>query len=568
MIDYSLYLVTSSEDLPAGATVESTVREAVRAGVKIVQLREKNLSTKLFLERAKALREICQPPVKLIINDRIDIAHASNADGVHLGQDDMPLLDAQNIFRVQEIIGISVNTVEEAVAAVRTGASYLGVGTCWPTGTKSIPEHKIIGPRGIKTIRDELDRLGLSVPLVAIGGINATNLIRTLYGCTSNHLYTDRYAESPIGVAVVSAIMKSPDPYQSTQTLKNMIQEFKGWLRAPEEPFSNPQVKIQLKLAVAMMKFHSKTSTPLIHHITNTVVQNDCANLTLAYGCSPIMSSNLNEMEDLVNLTTGSLVLNLGTFDDNQVRAMKLAGRQANLTGKPVIFDPVGVGASRERKKKANEILNAVQMSVIKGNQAEIASLARFNSNGVSSCGVDSNGEVEEPALLVKHLARQELCVVVMTGKTDWVSDGTHVFRLNNGVSELSSITGSGCMTGTSIGCFASLAQQEVVKDTHSGLLRNLKNIHHDFGETLLASILGISTINVVAEMVHQVEHEKLEHGPMNLKIKIMDRISLSRQIEPFWQAIHADIKLSSDFFHDDVAHHDEASSNGATRTE
>jgi thiamine-phosphate diphosphorylase/hydroxyethylthiazole kinase len=186
------------------------------------------------------------------------------------------------------------------------------------------------------------------------GGINSTNLIRTLYGCTSNHLYTDRYAESPIGVAVVSAIMKSPDPYQSTQTLKDMIQEFKGWLRAPEEPFSNPQVKIQLKLAVAMMKFHSKTSTPLIHHITNTVVQNDCANLTLAYGCSPIMSSNLNEMEDLVNLKTGSLVLNLGTFDDNQVQAMKSAGRQANLTGKPVIFDPVGVGASRERKKRAN----------------------------------------------------------------------------------------------------------------------------------------------------------------------------------------------------------------------
>ncbi|KAI9624833.1 hypothetical protein H4Q26_016607 [Puccinia striiformis f. sp. tritici PST-130] len=102
------------------------------------------------------------------------------------------------------------------------------------------------------------------------------------------------------------------------------------------------------------------------------------------------MSSNLGEMEDLIKLKAGSLVLNLGTFDDNQVQAMKLAGRHANLTGKPVIFDPVGVGASQERKNKANEILNAVQMSVIKGNQAEIASLARFNSSGTSSCGVDS----------------------------------------------------------------------------------------------------------------------------------------------------------------------------------
>jgi len=145
MTDYSLYLVTSSDHLPAGATVESTVREAVRAGVKIVQLREKNLPTKLFLERARALRQICQPPVKLIINDRIDIALASGADGVHLGQDDMPLLDAKKIFRGHEIIGISVNTIHEAVAAVNAGATYLGVGTCWPTGTKAIPDHKIIG---------------------------------------------------------------------------------------------------------------------------------------------------------------------------------------------------------------------------------------------------------------------------------------------------------------------------------------------------------------------------------------------------------------------------------------
>ncbi|KNZ44433.1 uncharacterized protein VP01_916g3 [Puccinia sorghi] len=236
MTDYSLYLVTSSDRLPAGATVESTVREAVRAGVKIVQLREKNLSTKLFLERARALRQICQPPVKLIINDRIDIALASGADGVHLGQDDMPLVDAKKIFRGNEIAGISVNTIDEAVAAVNAGATYLGVGTCWPTGTKAIPDHKIIGPKGVKAIRDELDRMGLSVPLVVIGGINSTNLIQTLHGCTSNKFYSDKDAESPIGVAVVSAIMSSPNPYLATQKLKNMIEDFKSWLRTPEEP--------------------------------------------------------------------------------------------------------------------------------------------------------------------------------------------------------------------------------------------------------------------------------------------------------------------------------------------
>ncbi|OAV91235.1 hypothetical protein PTTG_28038 [Puccinia triticina 1-1 BBBD Race 1] len=552
MTDYSLYLVTSSEDLPPGATVESTVREAVRAGVKIVQLREKNLSTKLFLERARALREICQPPVKLIINDRIDIAHACGADGVHLGQDDMPLLDAQKLFQATHIIGISVNTIEEAITAVRNGATYLGVGTCWPTGTKLIPEHKIIGPRGVKAIRDELDRLGLSVPLVVIGGINSTNLIRTLYGCTSNRFYANRDAESPIGVAVVSAIMKSPDPYQSTQYLKELIEACEGWLRTPEENIDNPHVRIQLKLVIAMLKFQTKTSTPLIHHITNTVVQNDCANLVLAYGCSPIMSSNPSEMEDLIKVKGGSLVLNLGTFDDHQVHAMRVAGWQANLTGKPVIFDPVGVGASQERKKKARELLNTVQMSVIKGNQAEIATLARFSSSGVSSCGVDSNGEVEAPDLLVKHLARQELCVVVMTGKTDWISDGKHVFRLDNGVSDLSGITGSGCMIGTSIGCFASMTQPDVDRDTRSGLLSNLTDIHHDLGDILIASILGISMINVVAEMIHETEKENSEYGPLSLKTKIMDHITKGRKNEHFWRAVHGDFKMHSEFFHDD----------------
>ncbi|POW18606.1 hypothetical protein PSHT_05636 [Puccinia striiformis] len=552
MNDYSLYLVTSSDNLPPGATVESTVREAVRAGVKIVQLREKNLSTRLFLERARALREICQPPVKLIINDRIDIAHACGADGVHLGQDDMPLLDAQKIFRVGEIIGISVNTIDEALAAVKAGADYLGVGLAGRLEpNRSQPIKLLVWPRGVKAIRDELDRLNLSTPLVVIGGINSTNLIRTLYGCTSNQFYYARRAESPIGVAVVSAIMSSPDPYRATQKLQNMIQEFEAWLRTPEGPFLDPDVTLKLNLAASMIKFHEKTSTPLVHHITNTVVQNDCANLALAYGCSPIMSSNLGEMEDLIKLKAGSLVLNLGTFDDNQVQAMKLAGRHANLTGKPVIFDPVGVGASQERKNKANgtppsvcsshpfdweilrhhvnwttlkfryysvEILNAVQMSVIKGNQAEIASLARFNSSGTSSCGVDSNGEVEAPDVLVKNLARQELCIVVMTGKTDWISDGMHVVRLQNGVSELASITGSGCMTGTSIGCFASMIQPEVDKDTQSGLLMNLKSMHQDFGgDTLIASILGISTINVVAELIHQSENEKSDFGPNNL---------------------------------------------------
>lgn len=409
MADLSLYLITSSKNLPRGATVESVVKEAIRGGVTIVQLREKELSTQLFLKRAQSLRKICQEPVKLIISDRIDIALACGADGVHLGQEDMPIRFARKLLGDKAIIGVSVSTPGEARSAVEQGATYLGVGTCWPSNTKASPDSKVIGPRGMKAIRDELVRLGKYTPLVAIGGINSNNLIRTLYGCISSQIYNPRKTEAAVGVAVVSAIMSSKDPFLETRRLKGLIHEFHNWLKTPRRPGDyHRKPSFDTGFSTLLSQLMTNTSTPLIHHITNTVVQTDCANLTLAYGCSPIMSSDVNEVEELVVLQNGSLVLNLGTFTDDQFHAMKLAGRKANLIGKPIIFDPVGVGASQERANKANELLNHVQVSVIKGNQAEIATLAKLKNAGVSSRGVDSQGQVEEPDKLVQQLARQE----------------------------------------------------------------------------------------------------------------------------------------------------------------
>ncbi|KAI9624832.1 hypothetical protein H4Q26_016606 [Puccinia striiformis f. sp. tritici PST-130] len=141
-----------------------------------------------------------------------------------------------------------------------------------------------------------------------------------------------------------------------------------------------------------------------------------------------------------------------------------------------------------------------------------------------------------------------------------------HVVRLQNGVSELASITGSGCMTGTSIGCFASMIQPEVDKDTQSGLLMNLKSMHQDFGgDTLIASILGISTINVVAELIHQSENEKSDFGPNNLKMRILDRICSSRRMEPSWKRINAEMNISSVFFHSDAENNFPPASRDAT---
>ncbi|KAH9812079.1 Hydroxyethylthiazole kinase family-domain-containing protein [Melampsora americana] len=538
-LDLTLYLVTSSDNLAPGATVESTVQAAILGGVTTVQLREKELATREFLRLAIALRTICHkavPKVTFIVNDRIDIALASDADGVHLGQDDMPIDEARRWLGPKAVIGISTNTIEEAIDAAERKADYLGIGTCWPTGTKVIPDHKIIGPRGVKRIRDELAVRGLKIPAVTIGGIKWENVARTLYGCVST---TTSGALDPIeGIAVVSAIMSSQQPQAEARRLRQTLDKHNIAL----ESFSTRKSKSSILSLEGTESYTEYLSSviaikcapdcrQLIHHITNTVVQNDCANLTLALGCSPMMSSSIEEVEELVEGVSDSLVINLGTLDRTQIMAMKLAGRKANLAYKPVIFDPVGVGASRFRQKVTDELLNHVQMSYIKGNEGEIASLAKQST--ATSHGVDSMGSLADPARVVRDLARKERCVVVMTGKVDYVSDGTHVIKLENGVKMLASITGSGCMVGTAIGCFASITNA-IRKGKLAVALTNLI----DFETRMLdAAICGVSSVNIAAELA--ISHSNVT-GPNSFRAALIDEVY---QLTP--EKIKSMIKIS-----------------------
>ncbi|EGG06030.1 uncharacterized protein MELLADRAFT_63716 [Melampsora larici-populina 98AG31] len=550
-LDLTLYLVTSSDNLAPGSTIESTVQSAILGGVTIVQLREKELGTREFLKLAISLRNICHqaiPKVTFIVNDRIDIALASDADGVHLGQDDMPIEEARKWLGPNAVIGISTNTIEEAIDAVERKADYLGIGTCWPTGTKVIPDHKIIGehyhqeatldrfdyktlmtffdtrstgPRGVKKIRDELTLRGLKIPAVTIGGIKWENVTRTLYGCVST---APSGALDPIeGIAVVSAIMSSDQPQVEARRLRQTLDKHNIAL----ESFSSRQSKPSILSSQGTDSYSEYLSSviafkcahdcrQLIHHITNTVVQNDCANLTLALRCSPMMSSSIEEVEELVETCSDSLVINLGTLDQTQIMAMKLAGRQANLAYKPVVFDPVGVGASQFRQKVTDELLNYVQMSYIKGNEGEIASLA--NHSAASSHGVDSKGSLPDPARVVRDLARKERCVVIMTGKVDYVSDGMHVIKLENGVKMLASITGSGCMVGTAIGCFASITNA-MRKGKLAVPFTNLI----DFETRMLdAAICGVSSVNIAAELA--ISHSNVT-GPNSFRAALIDEV-------------------------------------------
>lgn len=206
-VDYSLYLVTDRE-LSRGRPTEAIVSAAVKGGVSCVQLREKGCTTREFIRQARRLKVLLQPSkVPLIVNDRIDVALAVGAEGVHLGQSDMPLRYARKIVGRDMIIGISAESLEDAVAAEAGGADYIGISPVFATATKKDTASPL-GLEGIRAIRATV-----GIPLVGIGGITAANAHRI------RHAGAD-------GVAVVSAIVAADCPETAAAELKSRVQ---GW---------------------------------------------------------------------------------------------------------------------------------------------------------------------------------------------------------------------------------------------------------------------------------------------------------------------------------------------------
>ncbi len=203
--DLTLYLVTDRA-LAKSGTLEEVVKKAVQGGVTLVQLREKEGDTGELYEKAKALKEILAPyHIPLIIDDRIDIMLAVDADGVHVGQSDMPANVARKLIGPGKILGVSAHNLQEALKAEKDGADYLGVGAMYPTATKK--DADVTSKEELKTIRN-----AVHIPLVAIGGINT----RTIPSFEEN---------SVDGFAIVSAIMAAKDPKQTAEDLKELIQK-------------------------------------------------------------------------------------------------------------------------------------------------------------------------------------------------------------------------------------------------------------------------------------------------------------------------------------------------------
>ncbi|APQ77241.1 thiamine phosphate synthase [Clostridium botulinum] len=199
-INYELYLITDRRFLK-GRQLKKVVEDAILGGVTIVQVREKDVSTREFYNVAKEVKEVTDYyKVPIIINDRLDIAQAIDANGVHLGQKDMHLNIAREILGKDKIIGISVGNVKEALEAQNNGADYLGIGTIFPTGSKKDVDA-IIGIDGLSKIKDSI-----SIPSVAIGGINKTN-------------FKDVLKTGIEGISVISAILDEDDIKLATNNL-------------------------------------------------------------------------------------------------------------------------------------------------------------------------------------------------------------------------------------------------------------------------------------------------------------------------------------------------------------
>lgn len=203
-IDYTLYLCTDRE-LMSCETIEESVEEAVRGGATVVQLREKDCSSREFYELALRVKRITDKyGVPLIINDRADIAFAADCAGVHVGQSDLPCKELRKLMG-DKLIGVSAATREEALQAVKDGADYLGVGAMFPTGTKTDARH--VTKEQLAEIRAVVD-----IPIVIIGGVNKN----TLGGFKNMGID---------GIAVISAIVAQPDIKAAAEEIKKLWTE-------------------------------------------------------------------------------------------------------------------------------------------------------------------------------------------------------------------------------------------------------------------------------------------------------------------------------------------------------
>ncbi|CAK7238732.1 MAG: thiamine biosynthetic bifunctional enzyme [Sporothrix thermara] len=501
-VDYSVYLVTDATPaiLGPGRTVVEVVGAALaepeKKHIGIVQLRDKDADARTMLATLAALHAYTAPAgAPLVVNDRVDVAVAAMArghcEGVHLGQDDIDVATARKMLGPEAIIGVTASTVDEAVTACRDGADYLGLGTVFATPTKTNTKH-VVGTPGIQRMLQAVVEAGFAhVPTVCIGGIHTSNARRVIFQSGYRPAAAAAAAEAAAadgaetggkeldGVAVVSAIMGAADPGAAAAALAEQVRL--GKTQGPTDfycapPPSTPRSSTQPSPACVQRILQAlHETTPLSHNMTNLVVQNIAANVALAVGASPIMSNSGAEAADLARLPGSALVVNMGTVTPESLANYVKAIAAYNAAGRPVIFDPVGAGATDVRRAAVRTIMAAGYLDVIKGNEGEIQTVYLCGLNDEDRAreeaeagahrqqrGVDGSNTLDAAARrrLVRRLAAREKCIVVLTGAVDYVSDarGERVVQVADGHPMLGEVTGTGCSLGTVLSATVSAA--------------------------------------------------------------------------------------------------------------
>lgn len=214
---------------------------------------------------------------------------------------------------------------------------------------------------------------------------------------------------------------------------------------------------------------NTRLKTPLVHNITNYVTVNDCANILLACGASPIMADDIDEVEEIATICN-ALVINIGTLNERTILSMLKAGKKANELGHPVVLDPVGAGASTLRTSATFQLLKEIQFSVIRGNISEIRTVA-MGSGTTKGVDADVSDAVTEENLqdaiaFAKGLSLKTGAVIAITGAIDIVADSSRAYIIRNGHAIMSKITGTGCMLTTVIAAYCAANPEDMTSST------------------------------------------------------------------------------------------------------
>ena len=258
-----------------------------------------------------------------------------------------------------------------------------------------------------------------------------------------------------------------------------------------------------------------RTQSPLIHNITNYVTVNDCANMVLACGASPIMADDINEVADITTICAG-LNINIGTLNSRTIDSMLLAGRTANRLGHPVVFDPVGAGASHLRTETAFRLLREVKFAVIRGNISEIKTLA---SGSGTTKGVDADvadkvteGSLDAAVHFAKAFAAQTGAVIAITGAIDIVADKDTAYCIRNGHAMMSSITGTGCQLSALTAAFITANPGNTLEAAAAAVCA--MGLAGEIAHKRLTPLDGNATYrNYIIDAIYNMTPEQLEKG-------------------------------------------------------